>query len=203
MQISNHVHSDEELVQLLKNDHAAAFDGVYNRYWKTLYYAAYNRVNDEDAAKDIVQNVFIEVWQKRNTLEITSTLKQYLHGAVKMKVLHHYRSENIKQQAFDNAVERITEMMHSNQNLSAYFDLERIVSDEVNEMPLNMKNSFLLRSDSRSVKEIAGNLDLAEQTVSNNITEALKRLKKRIRLEYPERYMGCIALLAFCLHKLN
>ena len=76
MQISNHIHSDEELLQLLKNDHPVAFDSVYNRYWKTLYHAAYNRVSDRDAAKDIVQNVFIEIWQKRYTLQITSSLKQ-------------------------------------------------------------------------------------------------------------------------------
>lgn len=201
MQIIDHAPNDEQLLQLLKDDNAAAFNNIYNLYWKSLYHAAYSRVSDEDVAKDIVQNVFVEIWQKRESLQITSTLKQYLHGAVKMKVLHHYRSESTKQQALDNALDRITNLLHSNQSLAAYFDLERIISEEVSEMPANMKNSFLLRSDSYTVKEIAGNLDLAEQTVSNNITEALKRLKKRIRIEYPERYMGCIALISILFTK--
>jgi RNA polymerase sigma factor (sigma-70 family) len=201
MHIINHDPNDKQLLQLLKDDNAAAFNNIYNLYWKSLYQAAYSRVNDEDVAKDIVQNVFIEIWQKRDTLQITTTLKQYLHGAVKMKVLHHYRSETIKQQALDNALDRITHLLHSSPNLSAYFDLERIISEEVEGMPQNMKNSFLLRSDSQSVKEIASSLDLAEQTVSNNITEALKRLKKRIRLEYPERYVGCFLFIAVLITK--
>ncbi|MFD0795635.1 RNA polymerase sigma factor [Mucilaginibacter litoreus] len=196
MQISNQVDSEEELLQLLKNDNVLAFDRIYNNYWKALYHAAYSRVNDEEVAKDIVQNVFIDIWQKRSKFEITTSLKQYLHGAVKMKVLHHYRSENIKQQVLDNALERISWLMHSHYNLSSYFDLERIISEEVNEMPQNMKTSFLLRNDSYSVKQIAGSLNLAEQTVSNNITEAIKRLKKRIKTEYPERYVGCFSLIA-------
>lgn len=184
--------SDDDLIRLLKTSNTSAFDKIYNTYWKGLYSSAYSRIDDEHAAKDIVQNVFVEIWQKRDTIEINSSLKQYLHGAVKMKVLQHYRSENIKQQVFDDALERITQLLHSHQNLSGYFDLERIVSEEVAEMPANMQNSFLLRSESYSIKEIAGNLNLAEQTVSNNITEALKRLKKRIKVEYPERYAGCI-----------
>ncbi|MBE9584948.1 sigma-70 family RNA polymerase sigma factor [Mucilaginibacter sp. JRF] len=191
----DYINNETELLQLLKSGDMSAFDRIYNHYWKYLYLSAYNRLNDEESAKDIVQNVFIDIWQKRTELEITSTLKQYLMGAVKMKVLHLYRSESIKQQVLDNALERITQLLHSHQNLSTYFDLERIVSEEVENMPANMKNSFLLRSDSYSVKEIASNLNLAEQTVSNNITEALKRLKKRIRVEYPERYAGCFALL--------
>ncbi|MCC8408035.1 sigma-70 family RNA polymerase sigma factor [Mucilaginibacter sp. UR6-1] len=195
MRTGTHVYSETELLQLLKLGNTSAFDRIYDLYWKSLYLSALSRINDEDAAKDIVQNVFIDIWQKHNALEINSTLKQYLHGAVKMKVLHHYRTENIKQQVLDNALERITQLLHSNQNLSAYFDLERIVSEEVEGMPVNMKNSFLLRSDSYSVKEIASSLNLAEQTVSNNITEALKRLKKRIRVEYPERYIGCVSLI--------
>lgn len=189
------IYSEIDLLKLLKKGDKLAFEQLYNSYWKSLYLSAYSRVDDEDIAKDIVQNVFVDIWQKRGTIVVTSSIKQYLHGAVKMKVLQHYRSENIKQQVLDNALERITQLLHSHQNLSAYFDLERIVSEEVAEMPVNMKNSFLLRSDSYSIKEIAGNLNLAEQTVSNNITEALKRLKKRIKMEYPERYAGCVVIV--------
>jgi RNA polymerase sigma-70 factor (family 1) len=201
MHTGNHIYSDEELVEKLQNENINAFDSIYNKYWKALYQAANSRVGDEEVAKDIVQNVFIDIWVKRDTLQINTTLNQYLHGAVKMKVLNHYRSENIKQQVLDNALERISKLLYSNPNLSGYFDLERIISEEVEEMPANMKNSFLLRSDSYSIKEIAGNLNLAEQTVSNNISEAFKRLKKRIQVEYPERYTTCLVLIALFLTK--
>ncbi|MBL4678194.1 MAG: sigma-70 family RNA polymerase sigma factor [Mucilaginibacter sp.] len=201
MHTVNHIYSDEELLVKLQNEDTNAFDNIYNKYWKILYQTAHNRVDDEEIAKDIVQNVFIDIWVKRESIQINTTLNQYLHGAVKMKVLNHFRSENIKQQVLDGALERISRLLYSNPNLSDYFDLERIISEEVEEMPDNMKNSFLLRSDSYSIKEIAGNLNLAEQTVSNNISEAFKRLKKRIRVEYPERYTTCFAVIAILLTK--
>ncbi|GAA4320816.1 hypothetical protein GCM10023149_20290 [Mucilaginibacter gynuensis] len=193
--------TDDELVERLKQDNTNAFDILYDRYWKSLYIAAQTRVDDEDTAKDIVQNLLIDLWQKRNELQINTSLRQFLFGAVKLKVLHHFRSENIKQSAIENALERMSELTYSPEGLSTYFDLEKIVSEEVEVMPANMKQSFLLRSDSYSVKEIAESLNLAEQTVSNNITEALKRLKRRLKVEYPDRYMHCFALFVILFTK--
>ena len=188
--------TDYELLELLKQSDTNAFNILYNRYWKLLFIAAHTRLGDEDAAKDIVQNLLIEVWQKRNELQINTSLSQFLFGAVKLKILQYFRSEAIKQSAIEKALERIGELSYAAENLSGYLDLEKIVSDEVEVMPVNMKRSFLLRTESYSVKEIAENLNLAEQTVSNNITEALKRLKRRLKVEYPDRYLNCFILFA-------
>ena len=193
--------ADAELLELLKEDDFNAFDVLFNRYWKALYIAAKARLDDEEAAKDLVQNLLIEVWQKRAELQVNTSLEQFLFGAVKRKVLHHFRSENIRQSAMENALARMGDLIHSEDDLSSYFDLEKIVSEEVEEMPVNMKRAFLLRSDSYSVREIAESLNLAEQTVSNNITEALKRLKRRLKMEYPDRYINCFICLVILFTK--
>jgi len=187
--------ADHELLEMLRDDNISAFDVLFNRYWKSLFIAAQVRLGDDEAAKDIVQNLLIDVWQKRNELQINTSLEQFLFGAVKRKVLNHFRSEGIRQNAMENALSRMNDVIYKEENLSSYFDLEKIVSEEVEEMPVNMKRAFLLRSDSYSVKEIAENLNLAEQTVSNNITEALKRLKRRLKIEYPDRYINCFICL--------
>jgi RNA polymerase sigma factor (sigma-70 family) len=193
--------TDHELLKLLKQGDTYAFDELYNRYWRSLFSTAYNRLGDEDTAKDIVQTLLINVWQKRHELHITTTLSQYLFGAVKLKILQHFRSENVKQSAIEKALDRMNDLFYTADALSGYLDLEKIVSEEVEVMPVNMKRSFLLRSDSYSVKEIAENLNLAEQTVSNNITEALKRLKRRLKVEYPDRYMNCFIIFTVLLTK--
>lgn len=187
--------TDDELLELLKQGDTNAFDELYKRYWKSLFSAAFSRLGDEDAAKDIVQNLLIEIWQKRIGLQISTTLSQYLFGAIKLKVLLHFRSEDVKQSAIEKALERMNDHFYTTDALYGYLDLEKIVSAEVEIMPVNMKRSFLLRSDSYSVKEIAENLNLAEQTVSNNITEALKRLKRRLKVEYPDRYINCFIVI--------
>jgi len=187
--------ADHELLEMLRDDDINAFDVLFNRYWKSLFIAAQTRLGDDEAAKDIVQNLLIDVWQKRAELQINTSLEQFLFGAVKRKVLNHFRSEAIRQNAMENALSRINDIIYKEENLVSYFNLEKIVSEEVEDMPVNMKRAFLLRSDSYSVKEIAENLNLAEQTVSNNITEALKRLKRRLKVEYPDRYINCFVCL--------
>ncbi|WP_114940957.1 RNA polymerase sigma factor [Mucilaginibacter endophyticus] len=187
--------ADHELLEMLRDDNITAFDVLFNRYWKSLFIAAQTRLGDDEAAKDIVQNLLIDVWQKRGELQINTSLEQFLFGAVKRKVLNHFRSEAIRQNAMENALSRINDIIYKEENLVSYFNLEKIVSEEVEDMPVNMKRAFLLRSDSYSVKEIAENLNLAEQTVSNNITEALKRLKRRLKVEYPDRYINCFVCL--------
>ncbi|WPU92736.1 sigma-70 family RNA polymerase sigma factor [Mucilaginibacter sabulilitoris] len=191
---------DEELIVLLKQGKAYAFDLLYERYWKGLYAVAYNRTGEEEVAKDLVQNLLIDIWKRHDTLQVIDSLQQFLFGAIKLQILNYYRSENIKQKAIERALERMHNLFASMDELSSYYNLEKVVEEEVLRMPDNMKYSFLLRSDNRSVKEIADNLNLAEQTVSNNITKALKRLRKRLVLEYPDRHLTCIALLFYLLN---
>ena len=187
--------ADNELLQRLRRGDTNAFEVLYNRYWKALFIAARARLGDDEAAKDVVQNLLIDIWQKRNQLQINTTLKQFLFGAVKLKILQHFRSEGIKQGVMENALLRMGRLIDNSESLASYLDLEKIVSEEVEVMPANMRQSFLLKSDSYSVKEIAETLNLAEQTVSNNITEALKRLKRRLRMEYPDRYINCLVCI--------
>jgi RNA polymerase sigma-70 factor (ECF subfamily) len=190
----------EDLVLLLKQGKPYAYDRLYQLYWKELYLTAYNRVGEEDIAKDLVQNLLIDVWKRRDTLNIKEDLSRFLFGALKLQILNYYRSESIKQKVLDKALERMRNLFSSMDELASYHDMEKVIADEVLEMPHNMQQSFLLRSDNHSVKEIAGDLNLAEQTVSNNITEALKRLRKRLVAEYPDRHMACFILICYLLN---
>ncbi|MEN0053097.1 MAG: sigma-70 family RNA polymerase sigma factor [Mucilaginibacter sp.] len=192
--------TNEDLVVLLKQGKPHAYDRLYQLYWKELYLTAYNRIGEEEIAKDLVQNLLIDVWKRRDTLNIKEDLERFLFGALKLQVLNYYRSESIKQKVLDKALDRMRDLFSSMDELSSYHDMEKVIANEVLEMPHNMQQSFLLRSDNHSVKEIAGNLNLAEQTVSNNITEALKRLRKRLVTEYPDRHIACVILLCYLLN---
>ena len=192
--------NDENLVVLLKQGKPYAYNQLYDQYWKELYLIAYSRVGEEDTAKDLVQNLLIDIWKRRETLDVRTNLEQFLFGALKLQILNHYRSEGIKQKIMERALDRMRDLFVSMDELAAYHDLEKVIEDEVLIMPQNMQQSFLRRSDNRSVKEIASDLNLAEQTVSNNISEALKRLRKRLMAEYPERHMACFTLLLYLLN---
>ncbi|MBS7563018.1 sigma-70 family RNA polymerase sigma factor [Mucilaginibacter sp. Bleaf8] len=201
MLISKSSLSDETLVAMLVQGESVAYNTLFERYWEMLYRVAFEKTGDEDAAKDMVQNLFIDIWNRRQTLSIQGSLNQFLFGAVKKQVLNFYRSEGIRAQVLKKAVEHMSAVVASTDELSSYYNLEKVLSEEIDVMPYNMKHAFLLRCENLSVKEIASTLNLAEQTVGNNLTAVMKKLRKRLQTEYPERYMAGLAALVCLVNK--
>ncbi len=83
--------SDIALLQLIKEGDHPAFDTLFDRYWKRLYQTAYARVNDQAIAQDIVQELFITIWQRRLTMTVQLSLENYLLSAVRLSVISHFR----------------------------------------------------------------------------------------------------------------
>lgn len=194
------MNQDNLIIRLRKGD-SMAFDLLYEKYWKKLFSIAYRRTDDEDTAKDIVQEVFVSVWKKREKLQIETELEFFLIGAVKLQVLKYFRSETVKMKVLQYGMEKMKEAICHMNELFPYYALESILEKEVNALPDNMKQAFLLKSDNYSIKEIAAALNIAEQTVSNNLSEAMKRIRQKIAAKYPGNYLSSLIVVLSLLHK--
>jgi RNA polymerase sigma factor (sigma-70 family) len=194
-------YSDAELLAEIKKDDQFAFDIMFERYWKKLYQTAVARLNDDVIAQDIVQEVFIKIWQRRGSLDIHTSLESYLHSAVRFGVISHFRSKRSNDLQLQNALERINLLEDSIGALTDYLELEKTLAEAINVMPEMLKKVYLLRSENHSVKEIAGRLGLADQTVKNYIAEVSRRLRIIIAEKYPEKHLTYMALLIALLHK--
>ena len=82
---AGHLHNDDELTLLLHKGDEAAFTQIYNCYWDKLYFIAYKLLKDTNAAEEIVQEVFLMIWKKRDSLNIKS-LTQYLAAMTRYAV---------------------------------------------------------------------------------------------------------------------
>ncbi|MCC8423696.1 RNA polymerase sigma factor [Mucilaginibacter sp. UR6-11] len=193
--------SDLELLEQIKNNDHVAFDVMFGRYWKKLYQTAQARIKDEDTAKDIVQEIFIKIWNRRDTLKINTSLENYLQSAVRLSVISHYRSKKVTELQLNNALERINLLEDSIHSLSDYFELERTLQQAIDGMPEMLKKVYELRSENHSVKAIAGELGLADQTVKNYIAEVSRRLRIVISHKYPEKHLTYMAIIIAILHK--
>ncbi|HYH14335.1 MAG TPA: sigma factor, partial [Flavisolibacter sp.] len=91
----NHL-SDFELFSLVKHENVEAFEVMYKRYWPELIDAAYKRLQSRQKAEDIVQEIFISLYNKREILEVNVSLKAYLSKALKFKVLNEFRSADVR-----------------------------------------------------------------------------------------------------------
>src|ERR1700748_37719 len=193
--------SDLELLKNIKGNDHFAFDVLFERYWKKLYQTAFARLDDSDTAQDIVQEVFIKIWNRRDSLDVRTSLENYLHSAVRLSVISHYRSKKTTEMQMQNALERINWLEDSIHSVSDYLELEKTLNDAVERMPEMLKRVYQLRSENHSVKDIAVKLGLADQTVKNYIAEVTRRLRTTIVEKHPEKHLVYVALLIAILYK--
>lgn len=172
--------SDAELLQSLKRDDAAAFRVLYDRYWEELYLKACKRV-DKDEAKDMVQEVMTTLWRRRKEIAVHEDGKigRYLHTAVKYRIISYYAhtSTEIKNSGLFEVLsgQVFTHVLETK-------ELNELLEKEINRLPSRMQQIFRMsREDDLSIADIAGKLNLSEQTVKNQLTEALKRIRESIK----------------------
>jgi RNA polymerase sigma-70 factor (family 1) len=165
---------DAKLLELLRLDDRKAFEILYNKYSPKLYYAAYNLFRDKDVCEDLVQELFIDLWTKRNDLNITS-LEWYLKVAIKNRVLMYIRTQRATLDV--SAIEVLAEKYSADSQLLQH-DISRILEDNVAQLPEKCRQIFTLsRKEYLSNKEIATRLGISIKTVENQMTIALRYLR--------------------------
>lgn len=166
-----------------------AFDVIYERYWDLLLRIALQKVGDMDVAMDLVQDLFVDIWQKRHTTLVKTSLKAYLVSALYFKVFMHFRKEGVQQKHIDH-YQAFSETEESG-DLSAtvryeenYEHLLSAIEKSVLEMPDRMKVVFQMKYyNSLNNQEIADNLGLSTQTVKNQLSKALQQIRKHMEAE--------------------
>src|SRR5690606_38357801 len=78
-------------LDLIREDNGTAFEELYNRHWKELYNAAFKRLLDEYRSEELVQETFLNLYLKRNSLKISTSLGAYMHTVLRYKVLDEIR----------------------------------------------------------------------------------------------------------------
>lgn len=181
------------LVAMKDSDSKVAFSAMYGQFWKDLFLHAFRRVKDEQSAEDLVQDIFIQFWEQRRSLDVDMNLPAYLYGMLKFKVIDFFNSDKIKPTLLDHWADDIQHYAQENPvHLEAYLNLERLLEEELNKMPQNMKAAILLKWDQMNIKDIAAKLRLSEQTVKNNLTEGGKRLQRALTRVEPSKYNALI-----------
>lgn len=157
------------------------FEKVYNSLWSKLYSVAYNYFRDKTTAQEIVQDVFVNLWMKRNSIDEVNDLEAYLFKSVRNKIYDQFdkiaSQEKLKQQV----ALQVTEETDSTKEDIEYADTLELINQEIELLPNKTKEVFRLsRFGQYTNDEIAGNLHLSGKSVEYHITRALKRLRLRL-----------------------
>lgn len=93
---------EKSLLTRLKHNDDRAFEIIYNELGNGIFHYCNSRINDLFISEEIVQEVFLSLWNKRSSLEITTSLKSYLFTAAKYQILNHIRSEKVRKEYATN-----------------------------------------------------------------------------------------------------
>lgn len=173
---------DKDLIASSLEGNEDAFRQLFEKYWDDLYKIAYRRLSSTEDVKDILQEVFISLWNNRDKIKVEDNLGGYLYTSLRNKIFNHYEKHKV----------RLKALMHQSFNpvesedliCSTLYtkELQAVIAMQVVAMPPQMRQIYLLSKEEQlSIAEITALLTLAPQTVKNQLHRALKRIRLSLR----------------------
>jgi RNA polymerase sigma-70 factor (ECF subfamily) len=159
-----------------------AFTELYKRYWEDLFVTAAKALRGEKEAADVVQDVFLSLWNRRNELNIQGSLAAYLHISVRYKCTHYIEKDITRRDYLVRLAEVAANTSSSNAEINLQLkQIQEAINKTVDRMPPKMQEVYRLsRHDHLSMKEIAEQMSISVETVRKHIQHALQLIKKDI-----------------------
>ena len=159
-----------------------SFEQIYRQYWSKLYIFAFNVLLEREICEDILQEVFVSLWEKRHDVQI-SDLNSYLYQSVKYQIFNHFRNSRYRKQLLMKldlmSTQYTSDEAYEKQELKA--QIQHVIS----KLPEQRRIIFeMSRIQGLSNAEICENLSISPQTVKNQISESLKFIRKSLNSFY-------------------
>ncbi len=169
-------YSDATLIGQLQKNSETAFREIYDRHWKSLYETAFYKAGPDDAG-DLVQEIFLYLWKNRSNLQVRVQLNTYLHAALRHKIIDLYRLRTQRGLYYESVLPAGPQAAPDYETK----ELDGIIRATIQRMPSRMREIFLLNRDGDLPSaEIARKLSLSDQTVRNQISTAIHRIRKAV-----------------------
>lgn len=172
--------SDQEsiLIKQIKRGNKLAFDNLYHVYFDKLFGFAFKLTQSREDAEEIVQEVFIKIWELRDELDENKNFASLLFVMAKHKIynkarrrVHEYAYQNYYQQTHQQAITTVEHQID-------YLETKQFLDAAIQHLPAKRKEIFIMsRKEGLSNKEIAEKLNTSTSNIENHINKALKSLK--------------------------
>lgn len=171
---------DQILFEKIKTGDTSAFEILFHRYYRFLCLYASSVIHDDDEGEEIVQEMFFRIWDKRNQLEIRSSVKNYLYRSVKNLCINYITHNKIKSEYTG----KILSEWSTREDGESYFEpeLAEKIEKYIDELPEKRKNIFRMsREAGLKYHEIAEQLGISVKTVEAQMGMALKMLRDKLK----------------------
>ena len=173
------IDTDAKLLEQIAAGDNRAFTTLYRRYWEGLFVTAAKALRSKEEAADVVQDVFLSLWNRRKGINVQGSLAAYLHTSVRYKCIH-YIEKNINRRDY---LELLTEVAVNTSPLDPEVslqvkELQEAIDKTISKMPTKMQEVYKLsRQQHLSHKEIADSMSISVETVKKHIQHALSLIR--------------------------
>ena len=179
------------LILRLKDGDKTAFEIIFRHYYPGLLIFVSQIILDKDEAEEIVQDFFVQLWEKCSTLKKGISLKSYFFTSVKNRSFNYLKKSKIKQQTVEQLKYLAANNPLYNPDIFVESELQQRIKSAISKLPSRCSEIFVMnRFRGFSNDEIAEKLNISKRTVETQITNALKVLRVELK-----NYAGMLILL--------
>ena len=176
--------TDQRLVESLKKGDLFAFDQLFEKYSKKLYYFAKGYLDSKEDAEGLVQEVFLKIWEKRKELKEHLSFNAFLYTVTFNAIRKYFRKKTRERKYLDYYLENYDETHNETVVNIEYHNLRELADKAIEKLPEKRKMIYLLnRHEGFTNEEIANRLKISKKTVENQMTHALKFLREKLGKE--------------------
>jgi RNA polymerase sigma-70 factor, ECF subfamily len=183
--VSNYsILSDDILAVKIRDDDKSAFKYLYDRYNKKLYYFSLRYYISSEEAEEMVQSIFISIWEHRKSLDAGMSVRNFLYRSAVNYIYNYLKKKAIREKFIRSEIQKGEPQTLITYDQIFYHDLERSLNRIVETLPSEQQKIFKMsRFDGFTHEEIACRLNLSVRTVENQIYRALKMIKSKMNGE--------------------
>ncbi|SEN84199.1 RNA polymerase sigma-70 factor, ECF subfamily [bacterium A37T11] len=178
--------TDAELLVLIRQNNQNAFHEIYNRYWDKLMIVASNRLGNVEEAEECVQDIFVKLWELKDTLELQNdSFSYYLSRAARNHAFDIMDKHHRERQRAEGYVPEIR-LSPSAESEYLAKELKQKIDEAINQLPAQCQLVFRLSTgEGLSNKDIAEQLNISENTVKSHLKKANKDIRDNLEMFGP------------------
>ncbi|MFO7924177.1 MAG: RNA polymerase sigma-70 factor [Bacteroidales bacterium] len=172
---------EKAIIKELKEGDPAAFDAIYNKYSRRLYNLALGLLKDPYSAGEIVQEVFVKLWEKRSQVNVELNFENYIVTIACNSIRNNCKRKSIEAKVKDYLRDNSPVSINNTDSSVLYNELFELACKTIDKLPAQQKTVYNLnRQEGMKIKQIARTLNISPRTAENHLSKALKYLKEEL-----------------------
>lgn len=189
---------NHELIYRVSKGDADAFSKVYELYKDKVFAFAYTLTKSRETAEEVVQDVFLKLWERREQVRIEYSFAAYVKKVTYHQVIDFFRRAKKDQSLQEKLIRQMKEIRNSGEEFVLGRELDKVYKQAIEQLPPQQKKAFLLsREEDLSYEEIAQRLGISRNTVRNHLADAMKSIRTYVSTNSDM----AIVIMAICIHR--